>query len=391
MSNYFPIQFSPSDVPLAYIYQHPPEGAAEIDGKIIGIRCTGKCIAAGGGMPLVDWEIVRIRDDRRRELASKKYFGNDFYTAELIWLNYVDPFPLEQLWEGPLGDYFMKTKNAIYHAQTSTINFVKSQRMASLKHASWVVDIGIGKGQDLGRYLDAEIQHLVAIDVDRAALSELVRRKYNYAKRSVESKKHIHSSTTIHILAANANDPFNKNIERLESLGLTRATADALVCNLAVHYFLADISAMRYFVALARNIVKVGGHVMMTILIGENVHAALKQIPEGGTWDIFEGTPPARKYSIKRLYSSDNLEVAGQRIGVLLPFSDGQYYEEFLVNTKAFTAEFVARGFKLVALTNISQNIPDFEVRNRSLAGKLTIGDRKWLSLYGELVYQRIS
>jgi hypothetical protein len=412
--SYFPIQFSPSDAPLAYVYQHPDDSphGAEIDGLIVEVRCAGGCIAAGGGAALVDWELTRVREDRRRELATGCYFGNDFYTAELIWLNYVDPFPIEQLWEGPALDYFMKPKNGIYRAQTAVISFVKTQRIAALKHAGWVVDVGIGKGQDLHRYLDAEVQHLIAVDRDRAALSELVRRKYNFAKRgTTPGNTHAdengrgaarrgrdgksRTATTIHVLAADANEPFGQTLSKFESLGLTPMSADAFVCNLAVHYFLADVSSMRNFVALARGSVKVGGQVILTVLLGEAVHAAFTsdRTALGESWDIFEGggaAPPTRKFSLRRLYASEKLEAAGQRIGVLLPFSEGRYYEEFLVNTKALTSEFTSRGFSLTASTNAAKSIPDFEARNRALAGILTEGDRKWLSFYGDLIYQRV-
>jgi hypothetical protein len=426
--SYFPIQFSPSDVPLAYVYQHPDASplGAEIDGAVIEVRCAeggskGGCIAAGGsGATLVNWEATRRREDRRRELAAGRYYGNDFYTAELIWLNYVDPFPFEQLWEGTSSDYFMRPKSGIYRAQTAATSFVKSQRIATLKHAGWVVDVGAGKGQDLHHYLDAEVQHLIAVDQDRGALSELVRRKYNFARGTApgaapgaaykpeDNKNHgagwpfrrrgrdgkAYTATTIHVLVADANDPFGETLDKLEALGLGRMVADALVCNLSVHYFLADLPAMRNFIALARGVVKVGGQVILTILFGEAVHAAFTtgRVALGETWDIFEAAgaaPPTRKYSLKRLYSGETLEGAGQRIGVLLPFSEGRYYEEFLVNTKVLTAEFAARGFRLTARTSVAKSIPDFAARHRALAGLLTEGDRKWLGLYGELVYQR--
>lgn len=74
---------------------------------------------------------------------------------------------------------------------------------------------------------------------------------------------------------------------------------------------------------------------------------------------------------------------------MLLPFSDGRYYEEFLVNTKVLTAEFAARGFSRTASASVTESIPDFESRNRAVAGLLTEGDRRWLSLYGELVFTR--
>jgi hypothetical protein len=414
---YAPVQFSPSDAPLAYLYQHPdtsPRGA--IDGLIVEMRCVGgadgTCAAAGGGTSLVEWEVTRVREDRRRELATKRYYGNDFYTAELIWLNYLDPFPLEMLWEGVGLDYFMRPKAGVYRAQTAVLSYVKAQRIGALKHAGWVVDVGAGKGQDLGRYLDAEVQHLIALDRDRGALSELVRRKYSFAKRGRghghghghgrgrgHGRGHEHkrgqdaggrwAATTVHVLAADAGAPFGQTLERLSALGLARMSADALVCNLAVHYFLGDVASLRNFVALARGAVKVGGAVVLMALDGAAVHAAFAEagIGVGETWDVFEGG--ARKYSLKRLYAGEALEACGQRIGVLLPFSDGRYYEEYLVNTAAVVAEFAARGFSVAAATSAADSIPDFSARNRALAAQLTEGDRRWLGLYGELVFHR--
>jgi hypothetical protein len=405
--SHFPIQFSPSDAPLAYVYHHPDSSpiGADVDGKVIEVRCAGGCLAAGGG-GLPDWEAVRVREDRRREILSGSYFGNDFRTAEMIWLNYVDPFPVEQLWEGPALDYFMRPKAGIYQAQTAVVSFVKSERIASLKHASWVVDIGAGKGQDLKRYLDAEVQNLLAVDQDRAALSELVRRKYTFAKERAGPGGHRssargrdadtdaraavdRSATTVHILVADVSEPYASTLEKFAARGLQRASADAVVCNLAVHYFLGSPDSLRNFVALARGAVKVGGIVAFTFFSGEEVHRLFKsaRIPEGGTWDVFENG--ALKFSLKRLYSAETLEIAGQRIGVLHPFSAGQYYEEFLVNSGVLAAEFTARGFSVVTSASVAKSLPAFESHNRALASRLTTGDRQYLALYAELVVKR--
>jgi hypothetical protein len=400
-SSYFPIQFTPSDSPLAYIYQHPDNSPyTDIDGKIVELRCAGDCSSAGSGSATVDWELTRVREDRSRELQSGRYFGNDFRTAELIWLNYIDPFPVEQLWDGPGLSYFTRKKSSIYNAQTAVTSFVKSKGISPLKHASWVVDIGAGKGQDLGRYLGAEVQNLIAVDQDRAALSELVRRKFTHAKRRGASGSKLRTATSIHILAASANDPFATTVRKLTALGMPPNNADALVCNLAVHYFLPDIKHMRNFVALAHNVVKVGGRVILTILKGESVHKAFmdSKTAKGETWDIFEtvkGKPePIRKYSMRRMYGSSALEATGQAVGIMLPFSGGEYYTEFLVNSEVLSKEFAKKNFERIVpkagfTSSISDAIPDFETRNRALAKSLTAGDREYLSLYGELVFRR--
>jgi hypothetical protein len=411
----FPIQFSPGDAPLAYLYWHSVQtGAygipAEVDGKVLELRCVGGCIAAGEG-GFACWEAVRVREDRKRELASGRYFGNNYKTAEMVWLNYLEPFPLRELWEGPGADYFMRDKSGVYRAQTAVISFVKSRLIGTLKHEGWVVDIGVGKGQDLGRYFDAEVQNLVAVDSDRAALSELVRRKYTLVEkrrrkgnRGRAPKVNWHprvtnistTSTTVYVLAADASAPFRDTIKLFQRVGVpsglaNELLADALVCNLAVHYFLSDPNAVRNFVALARHTVKIRGRVVLTVFLGEAVHALFKanKVPVGGSWDVIE--QESRKYSIKRLYSSDKLEAAGQRIGVQHPFSNGEYYEENLVNVAALTKAFKDGQFILESSIKVVDSLADFENVNPALSRFLTPGDKEYLALYGALVFVRKS
>jgi hypothetical protein len=400
--DYVPIPFAPSDAPLAYLYWHPA-ASDPIDGAVVEMRCGGGCEAAGGGASLVGWQLVRERVDRRRDLASNHYFGNDHRTAELVWLNYIDPFPLEDLWRRPAGGYFATGKSSVYQAQTAVLSYVKTCRIATLRHAAWVVDIGAGKGQDLGRYLDAGVQNLVAVDQDRPALVELVRRKYEFAAQNNSRHKAGYQphgerrakSSSVYVLAADVDADPKGTIERVHALGLPPDGADALVCNLAFHYFISSATRLRSFAALAAKLVRAGGTLVLTVLLGDRVHAALKNVPYGQTWDVFEspaeGVPPARKYSIRRDYRSDALEVAGQKIGVLLPFSRGEYYEEFLVNPAAVVEAFTDRGFKLSWSTPVDLSFPNFAVRNPSVYEALSPGDCSWLALYGELIFTRVA
>ena len=416
---YFPIQFAPSDVPLAYLYDHPEGGAAaggaggDLDGQIVEMRCAGNCDAAAGGAARVNWELVRVRDDRAPDLMrGGVYFGNDFRVAELTWLNYIDVFPLEQLWAGPGSDYFQKPRAGIYRAQTAVMNFAKTRLIESLGQANWVVDVGAGRGSDLGRYFGAGIGHLIAVDNDRAALAELVRRRFDHAKRraapiGTQGRSQSHSQvsgrgTSLYILAADANDPFAALRERFGQLNLPADGADALVCNLAVHYFMRTTESMKNFAGLARATVRAGGSLVLTVLVGELVHKAFLDagVAVNGSWERNEapaygsaadgaGAQAVRKYSMRRNYASKTLEAAGQRIGVLLPFSDGQYYEECLVNVGALSKVLAARGFGAPVQRPIVDSIDEFAAQNRPLAAELTAADREWLGLYATLVYRR--
>ena len=63
-SNYFPIQFSPSDNPNVYITE---QDDPNLDGKVVEMRYDGE-----------KWIMSKIRNDRDVDVASGKYFGNDF-------------------------------------------------------------------------------------------------------------------------------------------------------------------------------------------------------------------------------------------------------------------------------------------------------------------------
>ena len=89
------------------------------------------------------------------------------------------------------------------------------------------------------------------------------------------------------------------------------------------------------------------------------------------------------------MYSSNKLEFVGQKIGIMLPFSVGQYYEEYLVNTKELINIFKTYGFSCSVSETMDKSLPRFQSRNASLYSILTEDDKFYLSLYGELVFTK--
>lgn len=398
--SYFPIQFAPSNAPLAYLYQHPvtsPGGAGwvrEIDGKFVELRCVGDCAAA----VLPGWELVQVREDRVRE-AKNKYYGNDFRVAELTWLNYMDPFDEAELWSGSDLGYFASAKSSLYVPQTAFTSFVKDKRIeATLTHAGWVVDTAIGKGQDFGRYVRIGVRNVVGIDKDQGALSELIRRKYSHAGVGPGAGKprqgQRRGPTTLFVLQADLTAPHADIASRVRSLvgfpGVDDADgANALVINLAIHYLATDVVDLRNFAALCRSLVKVGGFVIITTMFGNRVHDKFvaQKIKTGESWDLRQDG--VLKYSIRRDYAENSLTPAGQRIGVLLPFSDGKLYEECLVNLDTVTHEFSARGFQVVETPTFDTSFEEFRVRNPNKYRQLNPVDFQFLELYGEIILKR--
>jgi hypothetical protein len=398
---YFPIQFAPSRAPGAYLY-YAPAGGPDLDRKIVELRVRGGAAALAALKTPADpvpWELVRVREDRRREQRSG-YFGNDFRVAELTLSNVFNPLLEAELWDGPDTGYFAVRKLPMYRAQTAFTSFVKTQRVEQLAGAEWVVDIAAGNGQDLRRYLDAGVKHLVAVDRDTEALTELIRRKYRFQapargdrspprnRRGVPARLPRPASTAVYAVATDVNAGHEAVAEKVRALkDFPAGGADALVCNLAVHYFAERTETLENFADLCLATVKPGGRVVITTMMGGRVNELLAEVPEGEQWEAHEAG--VLKYALKKKYVGTKLEPSGQTVGVLLPFSNGALYDEYLVNFAEMQRLFLSRGFVLSVLKPFDKSFAEFAARSPGVDRALTADDRKWLSLYGELVFTR--
>ena len=399
-SPYFPIQFQPSGSPLAYLYWHPNEAGPDADtpwvppgelaGNIAEFRCVGMC-ADQVGPP--NWQMSRLRKDRLDALRGGRYFGNDFRIAELTWINYVDKFPREMLWNGPGSSYFAAAKSQIYYAPTAFTSFVKSKRIDEYAHTSTLVDLASGHGQDLGRYFSASIETLFAVDQDKSALAELIRRKYSHRKRIGQGRgqgrggrRERTVSTALHVLAADLSQNWETTFEELRSLGLPEEGVDVVVMNLALHYFCGDSESFDNLAMLIDAVLKPGGRLSFTVMIGERVHRALQD----GAGEFLVEEDGALKYSIQRRYrEGESLTLWGQKIGVLLPFSDGEHYEESLVNTEAVIDHLGQYGIYHTKTIPFDEHFNRFRVNNKKQHDRLTEGDRAYVSLYGEVLFRK--
>lgn len=380
-NEYFPIQFQPANMPYAYLYHHPID-SPDIDGQIVELSFIAGVKDKLYGL-LPRWKMVRIRTDRIIDLKTRKYFGNDFRIAELTWLNYVDPFPYEDLITGHNDSYF-KSDNLKYKDQTAYTSYIKNNLINQFTtNVEWVVDLGIGKGQDLGRYMLAHVHNLVGVDKDRAALAELIRRKYSH----LQIHKGNNISTALHIVRQDiSKTPVNELVNKIHAVGLPTTGSDAVVCNLAVHYFVETQKTQHNFALLCMKLVKPGGCIILTYMDGERVFNLLANLKSGNRWEMKESEHV--KYAITREYTETTIAPAGQKIKVLLPFSDNTMYEEFLVNTEALISVFKNYGFTVKETYPFLKNLTKY----KNINGKkmwLSKADIAWLNLYSALVFIR--
>lgn len=376
MYNNFPIQFSPSDNPFAYIYYHPDNSEFSLDD--IKNNVCEFTLTNINKEPT--WKIIRIRTDRKMELEKGNYFGNGFYVAEYTWLNYSNPLKFEDLIltssEFMELGYFKEEKNKKYKPVTAFNSFVKSNLINQYKDSKWLVDLAGGHGQDMFRVSDANIKNALYLDSDPHALSELVSRKNSF-QRGIKKL-----NTRIYTKLADLSTNYKDIIVSISKLGIPIGSIDVVMCNFAIHYLIATPEKVRNIINLISDLLKKGGHFFFTAFNGEKV---FKLLEKNNSWNVREGE--VLKYSINKKYTSNKFENIGQQIEVLLPFSGGEYYTEYLVNYDYILKEFKKGGFTVEKTGSFDAFLN--LVKKEKLFNELTEGDIEFLSLYSYAILKK--
>lgn len=395
-ANYFPIHFSPSNLPLSYLYWATKEEEAMVAGMVSDQHSTGTAPLDGFIGEFVykrdgnadsegtgEWRLLRIRRDREVDLQAGNYYGNNYTTAELTWESILNPVLYKDLYDfDSSGSYFRENKLDVYRAQTGYNSFVKGALISKYcKNAKWIIDMAGGRGADLGRYIDAGVKHATFVDIDRDALTTLVSRKLSYKKKEVTD------ITTIHSDLNDASTTYDKIDNMRRELGLPDKV-DAVVCNFAIQYLMSNI---KNFCDILSKIIKPGGYFVCTALDGQRIIDLIKT--EGVEYDdsLIIEEDGSTKYQLKRKFKSDVLTESGQIIGVKLPFSRGELYDEELVNFIYLVKTFNDAGFELEKFGEFTPERVkvDFKIDLPHIAKDMTIGDRTWVSLYSYMVVKK--
>jgi hypothetical protein len=355
---YLPIQFSPSDKPFAYLFWSDQDN---IDNNVVELTLKNDI-----------WKLVKIREDRTIDMNRKTYYGNYFKYAELIWMNYKNPLSMSNLCEEH-KHYFKEDDNQTYKYLRKFNNFVKDQLITLYTHnieVDWVIDLASGKGQDLFKYIDKDIKNILMVDVDKMALMEIINRKYIYINNASYKK------SKLYIKHLDLNTPYKQNLELIKNsyFGIPYDGVPLIICNLALHYLIPNKKKMQNFIGLLNNLLDSGGIFIYTAFDGKKVFDLLKETPQ---W-----FSPDNKYSIKKLYTDTTFTGINQQISVLLPFSNGEYYTENLINTEIFADELSKKKISLNIEDSFDTYLDQFQKNKESFYNELNTSDKEFISLY---------
>lgn len=373
--NMFPIQFTTPDNTMAYMYYHPNDTSpspSDMDNRICEFNYSDQ-----------KWRLMRIRDDRDVDVKRGTFFGNNYFVASTIWNNFNYPLTFADI-ISPTTDkmgYFVKHDSAEHKPIRSYHSFIKSKIMYTyFKHTSYLVDLGGGKGQDMFRYSKIGVKEALVIDNDSNALSKIQTKLFAHNSK-VGSYK-----TRLLTKYLDLNEPYLDNMKKLHSM--LPSCVPSIMCNFAIHYFMGSKEHMRNIINTVNSI---SGDCESTFsfvcLNGRRVFDLLSKKKEGDSVDFVDND--ITKFSIKRMYTSNQFMEVGQKIGMILPFSDQQYYEEYLVNIDVVIAQFNKLGWHVVLNKPFDHWFDTATLENSNMTTKLSDTDKIYTALHQAVVLRK--
>jgi len=256
------------------------------------------------------FKIIRKRPD--------KEFPNGVEASNQSWEAIVKPLTSQMIRVGPgaLRDF---------HSE------IKAKLIMKYAKGKSVLDIGSGKGEDVGKYVKAGSKPVVGFD-----LVEEIYPHPNYMSFHKVSNP-----------IYNVKNFINKN-----------SKFDVININFAIHYFLANKKLFESLILNIHNNVKKGGIVMGTVLDGKKIYNALKNKNRISTNVVnFE-----KKYNNSLNFNSPKFKFFGQKVNVLVKgtkYFGNKSITEFLFNFTKFLAIMEKMGFELVEMKNFSELCSD--------------------------------
>lgn len=356
--------------------------------------------------------IHRIREDK---IDS---FGNNIDTVEVNWININNELTHDMLWNFDAYNkrYFAQRKDEIYKNMTAYMKYVKENLIAEFGNTAGTftaLDIGIGEGQDLFRYMKfcGNMRRIIGVEIDSDALSVCAKRRMEIVNPSTYSKPgdrgrgqgrggrgrggHYDNRSAPNTPSFKSHPDlmlFNNSATEME--GVVKQlmimnpdfitgdeTIDVVFVMASVHYYIDQIGSI---MEAASKCAHKGTKLVILCMNGQTVFNRLKDIGIGER--IVFSDSDYEKYIIEKDYDGA-LKQYGQQIKVKLPFSKVLYPEQ-LVNVDFMTKSLKTAGFVRIHNQPITSLL---DVRGKTAYGinfNLSDADIKWLELWHYVVYE---
>lgn len=253
------------------------------------------------------WIALRTRYDKTESVRKfKRKYGNNATIAQRIWKTIINPVtendisslanPLVYNKEidrikkmvgsqsGP--SYYPKISNVGF-GMRDWHNFIKSNMITTYcKNKFNVLDVGCGRGGDIGKFARTDIKEYVGIDIDNNGLYNIEDSAYN---RYNKMKKQISDIPDMYFINADAKTLFNVssqlkvlpdmtelNKQLMEKHLSGNKKYDVVNAQFTLHYYMSDEISWKNFCTNLNDHLNFGGYLLITCFDGDLIYDKMK-------------------------------------------------------------------------------------------------------------------
>lgn len=359
------------------------------DGTVVEFRYNPN------GKEKFKWIPMRTRYDKTKYvLLNKRKYGNSEMVANDIWTLINNPIHINDIEKLSDPKTYMIHKynltNKFSPEEKKDVYYQKNDKdfMKPLRNFhNWIknnlilmyckpyiiddkiiqkdiLDIAIGSGGDIGKYIHAGAKMVVGIDIDKHGLQKKggAVDRYNHLLKNKKLQYNINSpkinidDIEMYFIQADARNLLeskyqNKSLPNLDPKYSklikkyfdNKYKFDVISCQFAIHYFFENQDKLNKFQTNINNHLKEDGYFIFTTFDGESVFNLLKDKTQYDFDHIDENGNKNTIFQIKKLYTEDNFKDVniGSAIDVLNTIISNNYVREYLVSK-----EFVIENFK---------------------------------------------
>jgi hypothetical protein len=371
------------------------------------------------------WSPLRVRHDKTAEYrAGGKNYGNAYHVANNNWHSIHNAITEEMIMTGEGIPDELSNDDVYYnHAEsggggsgidigrgTKVRTLTKGMRdfhnlyikrkliMSVARPGNTLIDLAVGKGGDLPKWIAAKLGFVFGIDYSKDNLEHKfdgVCARYldiKKTKRNIPDAIFIHGDSSKEIRGGQAaiseryrlitRAIFGEGAKDASVLGrgvynhYGRGADGFDVCSVqfAVHYFFENIVKLHTFLQNVSECTKLGGYFIGTCFDGARIFQALARLESGDEISVLSnsgaiggvGSDPQRMWSVRKKYHQTEFEPDSSSIGYEIEVyqdSINKATREFLVNFDYLTQLLENYGFDLVspeeAATTLVFPMPD--------------------------------
>ena len=339
-----------------------------------------------------NWIPLRVRYDKTAEFRSGgRNYGNPYHVANSNWQTIHNPITEEIISTGKnipddIQDsevYYRNNKNIIGTSSLKDFHNKVVKKMLILgvsKKGDTLIDLAVGKGGDISKWISAKLKFVLGIDISR---DNIENRKDGICARYINNKKKnknipkglfIHGNTSLNIKNVDGiytdkdklivKAIFGDAVKDVKELGkgvynvfgIAKEGFDVCSIQFALHYMFKDQETLQNFLRNVSETTKVGGYFIGTSYDGHIMFDKLVNKNKDESLVIFENN--IKLWEVTKKYDRDNFNNDSTCLGYAIDVyqdSINKMAREYLVNYKYLTRILENYGFVLAPLEEMKE------------------------------------